>query len=55
MAAVEQFLKTDLGKQFERDDSREAMVMTFNPGGWLRRKDPAAKPAAAQPQSERPR
>jgi cephalosporin hydroxylase len=43
MAAVEQFLKTDLGKQFERDDSREAMVMTFNPGGWLRRKDPAAK------------
>ena len=55
MAAVEQFLKTDLGKQFERDDSREAMVMTFNPGGWLRRKDPAAKPAAALPQSERPR
>lgn len=38
MAAVLQFLKDEGGKQFEQDLAREALVMTFNPGGWLRRK-----------------
>ena len=38
MAAVLEFLKTDGGREFAQDFSREAMVMTFNPGGWLRRK-----------------
>lgn len=37
MAAVEEFLKTDVGSSFEVDRSREAFVMTFNPGGWLKR------------------
>lgn len=38
MAAVRTFLAEDAGKEFEQDLSREAMLMTFNPGGWLRRK-----------------
>jgi cephalosporin hydroxylase len=38
MAAVLQFLKEDAGREFEQDLSREALIMTFNPGGWLRRK-----------------
>jgi len=37
MAAVEEFLETDPGSSFEVDRSREAFVMTFNPGGWLKR------------------
>jgi len=37
MAAMQQFLKEGGGKNFEQDLSREALVMTFNPGGWLRR------------------
>ena len=37
-AAVNRFLEEEAGQQFERDLTREAMVMTFNPGGWLRRK-----------------
>jgi cephalosporin hydroxylase len=37
-AAVNRFLAEPAGKLFERDLAREAMVMTFNPGGWLRRK-----------------
>lgn len=36
MAAVIQFLAEN--KEFEQDFSREAMVMTSYPGGWLRRK-----------------
>jgi len=35
-SAVEEFLSRD--KRFERDRSRERHGMTFNPGGWLRRK-----------------
>jgi len=38
MAAVQQFLLEDAGKDFEQDFTREAMVMTSYPGGWLRRK-----------------
>ena len=38
MAAVNVFLQEDLGKQFEQHLAREALVMTFNPGGWLRKK-----------------
>lgn len=37
-AAVNEFLATEAGKTFEQDFSREALLMTFNPGGWLRRK-----------------
>jgi cephalosporin hydroxylase len=37
-AAVLEFLATPLGQDFEQDASREAMVLTFNPGGWLKRK-----------------
>ncbi len=38
-AAVQDFLKTPEGAHFRQDASREAMVLTFNPGGWLRRVD----------------
>ncbi len=38
MAAVQQFLSEEQGKSFEQDFSREALIMTFNPGGWLKRK-----------------
>jgi hypothetical protein len=37
MAAVVAFLKTEEGNDFTQDFSREAMVLTFNPGGWLKR------------------
>ena len=37
MAAIEEFLASETGKDFERDLTREAFVLTFNPGGWLRR------------------
>ena len=36
MEAVEQFLAEN--DEFERDDSREKFLLSFNPGGWLRRK-----------------
>jgi cephalosporin hydroxylase len=36
-AAVQEFLKTAEGEKFQQDASREAMVLTFNPGGWLKR------------------
>jgi cephalosporin hydroxylase len=38
LAAVQQFLADGGSKDFEQDLTREAYVMTFNPGGWLRRK-----------------
>jgi len=38
-AAVQAFLETEEGKHFRQDVSREAMVLTFNPGGWLKRND----------------
>jgi len=38
MSAVRQFLSEEAGKDFEQDFTREAMVMTSYPGGWLRRK-----------------
>ncbi|MDP2999672.1 MAG: CmcI family methyltransferase [Bryobacterales bacterium] len=39
MAAVLRFLREEnAGQAFEQDFSREAYIMTFNPGGWLRRK-----------------
>ncbi len=37
-SAIRAFLKEPAGRLFEIDSSREAMIMTFNPGGWLRRK-----------------
>jgi cephalosporin hydroxylase len=36
--AVRRFLDEGGGKNFEQDVSREMLVLTFNPGGWLRRK-----------------
>ncbi len=36
-AALAEFLPTDEGKLFTQDVSREAMVLTFNPGGWLKK------------------
>lgn len=41
-AAIVDFFQTPLGEQFEQDAGREAMVLTFNPGGWLKRREPAA-------------
>ena len=38
-AALREFFTTPAGELFTQDVSREAMVLTFNPGGWLRRKD----------------
>jgi cephalosporin hydroxylase len=38
MAAVLRFLSEPAGQDFEQDFTREAMVMTSYPGGWLRRK-----------------
>ncbi|MBI3207429.1 MAG: class I SAM-dependent methyltransferase [Candidatus Solibacter usitatus] len=38
LAAIQKFLAEDGGKQFEQDFTREVFLMTFNPGGWLRRK-----------------
>jgi cephalosporin hydroxylase len=38
MAAVRRFLAEGGSKDFEQDFTREAMVMTSYPGGWLRRK-----------------
>lgn len=38
-AAIQAFLPTPEGKNFTQDVSREAMVLTFNPGGWLKRND----------------
>lgn len=38
MAAILQFMREGGGREFEQDASRERMGMTFNPGGWLRRK-----------------
>jgi cephalosporin hydroxylase len=37
-AALRRFLKEGGSRDFEVDLGREALVMTFNPGGWLRRK-----------------
>jgi len=38
MAAVRKFLEQGGAKKFEQDLTREAYVMTFNPGGWLKRR-----------------
>ena len=38
-AALQRFLPTPEGRHFTQDVSREAMVLTFNPGGWLKRED----------------
>ncbi|HEY3440988.1 MAG TPA: CmcI family methyltransferase [Paludibaculum sp.] len=38
LAAVRQFLDSGGSKEFDQDLAREAYIMTFNPGGWLRRK-----------------
>ena len=38
MAAVQAFLASPEGAGFEQDLAREALILTFNPGGWLRRK-----------------
>jgi cephalosporin hydroxylase len=38
LTAVLQFLKEGGNQDFEQDFSGEAFIMTFNPGGWLRRK-----------------
>ena len=37
-AAIRKFLTEAAGQDFEPDSSREALVMTSYPGGWLRRK-----------------
>jgi cephalosporin hydroxylase len=38
MAAVREFLASPQGQTFEQDLTREALVLTFNPGGWLKRR-----------------
>ena len=38
LAAVDQFLREDAGKDFERDLRLESFIMSWNTGGWLRRK-----------------
>jgi cephalosporin hydroxylase len=38
MSAVERFLEQGGARQFERDLEREPFLMTFNPGGWLKRR-----------------
>jgi cephalosporin hydroxylase len=38
LAAVRKFLEEGGDKQFTQDFTREAYIMTFNPGGWLLRK-----------------
>ena len=38
MAAVQRFLDQGGSEMFEKDITREAYIITFNPGGWLRRK-----------------
>jgi cephalosporin hydroxylase len=38
LAAVQTFLAEPAGKEFTQDFSREAMIMTFNPGGWLKKR-----------------
>lgn len=38
LAAVRKVLADGGSKNFEQDLTSEAYVMTFNPGGWLRRK-----------------
>jgi cephalosporin hydroxylase len=38
LAAVERFLETGGNKDFDVDYSREMFMVSFNPGGWLRRK-----------------
>jgi len=37
-AALRRFLDEGGSRDFEPDLTREALVMTFNPGGWLRRR-----------------
>ena len=37
LAAVQTFLAEPAGKDFTQDFAREALIMTFNPGGWLRK------------------
>ncbi len=37
-AAVKAFLERPAGQFFFVDEEREAMIITFNPGGWLRRR-----------------
>jgi cephalosporin hydroxylase len=37
MAAVEEFLESEAGAAFLPDAAREVLVVTFHPGGWLRR------------------
>jgi cephalosporin hydroxylase len=38
MAAVKRFLEEGGDKQFTQDLGREAFIMTFQPGGWLRKR-----------------
>ena len=38
MSAVERFLEQGGSKDFERDLTREPFLMTFYPGGWLKRR-----------------
>jgi cephalosporin hydroxylase len=38
-AAVQEFLAMPAGQPFTQDVSREAMVLTFNPGGWLKKEE----------------
>ena len=37
-AAVKAFLTEPAGRDFFVDEDREAMIITFNPGGWLRKR-----------------
>jgi cephalosporin hydroxylase len=48
MAAVRRFLAEGGSKDFEQDFTREAMVMTSYPGGWLRRKSRSGEGGTGQ-------
>jgi cephalosporin hydroxylase len=37
MEAVDEFLEGESGRAFVRDNSKEKLLMTFNPGGFLKR------------------
>ena len=49
LAAVLDFLRTEEGKNFSQDFTREAMLFTFNPGGWLKKAEDAGQAAAHEP------
>lgn len=44
LAAVQEFLESPQGRDYTQDVSREALVLTFNPGGWLKKTESVSHP-----------